>query len=338
MGQVLSPNSMIKRLIAIFLLIVLPLGVAVWLNFQTYPVTYGISFNQNHAKSLGLDWKVTYEEMLKDLEPKAIRIAAMWSEVEPLPGNYEFDDVDWMMEKAREYESAVTLVVGQKAPRWPECHVPGWLAKRYATDDAEVHLFEYVSTVVERYKDHAALEFWQVENEPFIRFEFGECDGYREDLVDREIKLVRSLDPERKIIVTDSGEVSTWRIASRSADIFGTTLYRIVRTPQGTIWHYDWVPPVVYRLKAAIWGRPARTMIVSELQAEPWFTGAGAEGTSVEEQEQTMNPERLQEHLDYVTHIGVSRAYLWGVEWWYWMKTERNDARYWDIVKTYTQQ
>lgn len=301
------------------------------LNRQTFPVEYGISFSQNHASSLGLDWKETYTTMLKELKPKYIRIAAMWSEVEKKKDIYDFGDVDWMMNEAGKYHARVTLVVGQKAPRWPECHVPEWLVD-YSDAENEKYLMDYIEATVNRYKSHPALEFWQVENEPFIRFEFGDCHRYREDLVEEEIALVKSLDKPHKIIITDSGEISSWHKAIKAGDYFGTTLYRIVRSSKGKIWNYDWLPPVFYRLKAALWGRDLNTFFVSELQAEPWFTGAGANETPIEIQEETMNPERLEKHLDYVTHIGVSRAYLWGVEWWYWMKKTHEDSRYWDLV------
>lgn len=309
------------------------LYLLLWIvSVKSYPIEYGISFNQNHAESLGLDWRATYLAMLDELTPKYIRIAAMWSEVEKEQGVYTYGDVDWMMGQAAKRRAKVILVVGQKAPRWPECHVPAWI-DHYEHTAAARHLFDYLTKTVERYRDHEALEFWQVENEPFITFRFGECDAYREELVSDEIARVQSLDSHHRIIITDSGELSTWRKANQAGDYFGTTLYRIVQTPKGRTWTYDWLPAAYYRFKALLWGRDLNTFFVSELQAEPWFTNGSPIDTPTEEQEKTMNPIRLEKHLDYVTHIGTSRAYLWGVEWWYWMKQEKNDSRYWDLIK-----
>ena len=70
-------------------------------------------------------------------------------------------------------------------------------------------MFRYVNTVVERYKNHEALEIWQVENEPFIRFRFGECNNFDKEATLEEIDLVRSIDDKHKILITDSGELST---------------------------------------------------------------------------------------------------------------------------------
>lgn len=303
-----------------------------WLSRQSFPVEYGISFNHNHATALGLDWRDVYTDMLEELQPKYVRIAAMWSEVEEEKGKYNFENVDFMMEKAEEHGTKIVLVVGQKAPRWPECHVPAWL-NGYNGEKNKEHLLSYVTAVVERYKDHKALELWQVENEPFIKFRFGECEGFKEEFVQDEIDLVREIDLNHEIIITDSGELSTWRQAIKSSEYFGTTLYRIVRRPSGGIFTYDWLPPAIYRYKAKIWGQDLSKMFVSELQAEPWFTSSEPNDTPLEIQEQTMNPERLKKHFDYTEKIGVSRAYLWGVEWWYWIKEARGDARYWNMVK-----
>ena len=309
------------------------LYASLWVSsLKKYPIDYGISFNQNHATSLGLDWKEVYRSMLEDIKPKYIRIAAMWSEVEREKNTFDFADVDWMMNLAEENNAKVVLVVGQKAPRWPECHVPEWIGD-YESKSAEDHLFRYITATVEKYKDHKTLEIWQVENEAFIKFKFGECEDYRSDLVEKEIKLVKSLDSEHKIMLTDSGELGTWKKPMELGDYFGTTLYRIVRTPGNRIFHYDWLPAAFYRWKAQVLGQDLNTFFVAELQAEPWFTDAGAENTSVEEQEETMNIRRLREHLDYASRIGTPRAYLWGVEWWYFMKEVNNDNRYWELIK-----
>ena len=324
-----------KIMFFIFSIIVCLLLLYVFLlvtSIKKYPVEYGISFNQNHASSLGLDWKKAYEDMLGEIKPKFIRIAAMWSEIEHTEGVYNFSDVDWMMDKAAEYGTKVTLVVGQKAPRWPECHVPEWVD---ALSDTEYRdkLFAYVSAVIGRYQHHDALEVWQIENEPFIKFRFGECERFRQDLVQGEVDLVHTLDEVHWVMITDSGELSTWWDASKAGDLFGTTLYRIVRTPGGHIWTYDWLPASFYRFKTRLLGLHMERMYVAELQAEPWFADSSPDDTPVSEQEKTMNIDRLRKHIDYVERIGTNRAYLWGAEWWYWMKEKQGRSDYWNLVK-----
>ncbi|MCF6276719.1 MAG: beta-galactosidase [Candidatus Magasanikbacteria bacterium] len=329
----------IKILVGVlFFTIILFVVFLILLNRKTYEVDYGISFSRSHAESLGLDWKEVYLEMLKDLKPKYIRISAPWNSVESEKGRFYFDDIDWQMDEAYKNNTKVVLVVGQKTPRWPECHTPDWVS--YDNEDdvsAKEELFDYIEKVVERYKDHKALEIWQVENEPYISFKFGECENYHKEWVGEEIEFVRILDNKHKIMITDSGELSTWIKSIKAGDIFGTTIYRVIATESGRYFNYDWIlPPVFYRVKALIFGRSLDDVFVSELQVEPWIHNGDILSTPIEEQEKSMNIKRLKKNLDFVTHIGTPRAYLWGVEWWYWMKSEKDNSVYWNIVKDYT--
>ncbi|MFA7244638.1 MAG: beta-galactosidase [Candidatus Magasanikbacteria bacterium] len=301
---------------------------------KSYPVDYGYSFSKEHAEYLGLDWKKTYLQMLQDLKPKYLRLSAAWSNLEKTPDKFNFSDLDFMMSEANKIGTKVTLVVGQKAPRWPECHVPAWV-NDFSKNDYEKSLKNYLEKTVNHYKDHPALEYWQVENEAFINFKFGDCEKFRQDLVYDEIKLVNYLDPVHWTIVTDSGEMGLWSKAGKAGDLFGTTLYRIVRTSNGFILSYDWLPAAFYRYKAKIMGIHLESMFVSELQAEPWFTGDGPDKTPIEEQLKTMNIKRLEKHFNFVEKIGVSRAYLWGVEWWYWMAEKHGDESYVDYAKEF---
>lgn len=327
----------LRRIMTYFLILVallLAIYAAMWLASQkTYPIEFGVSFNQDHAASLGLNWRSVYEDMLRELRPKHVRIAAMWSDIEAVRGRFDFSDVDWMMDRAAAYDIDVLLVVGQKAPRWPECHVPDWFTD--GEEPSREYILTYVERVVERYKDHPALDLWQVENEPFIRFRFGDCKNFHEDAVADEIALVRELDPDHRILVTDSGELSTWRKAIRAGDVFGTTMYRVVQTPKGKTVTYDWLPAALYRWKARAWGKEPRDVFISELQAEPWFTRSDPTNTPIAVQEKTMNPERMEKHIDFAARTGFSRAYFWGVEWWYFMKQVNGDDQYWNIAKKY---
>lgn len=325
-----------KRMILELLILLLMGSYALLyvLSQKQFEVVYGASFNQEYATLLGLDWKDAYRAMLLELKFKFIRIPAAWNAVEKEQNRFDTTDISWQMDEANKHGAKVILVIGQKTPRWPECRVPDW-AGSLPLEDFKAELFDYIRHVVKQYQNHPALDIWQVENEPFILFRFGECEQFRKELVDETIKLVKELDPGHKVMVTDSGELGTWLRASRAGDLFGTTLYRIVRTPGGKIIKHDWIPAAFYRVKAKVLKLNPPEVFISELQAEPWFTSSTPLAASIEEQEKTMNPERFKKHLEYARHTGFSRAYLWGVEWIYWMKTTKGDARYWEILKEY---
>ncbi len=323
-------------LLILVILIVLIFGGLTLLSLISrayYPVRFGISFQPAHAEYLGLDWKQVYTDILHDLKPAYIRLAVPWNEFEPQDGQFDSTKIDWMISEAEKTDSKVLLVIGQKIPRWPECHMPPWIFQK--PEDYQHQLFEFLTYAVNKYSSSPALEMWQVENEPFIYFPFGSCTLYDKALVEREVELVRSLDSVHPILMTDSGELGLWTEASKLGDYFGSTLYRVVRTPGGTIVRHAWLPAAFYRAKAQLFGIDVfHRMFISELQAEPWFADTDIMSTPLDDQMKTMGKEQFIHNIDYVQRIGVPRAYLWGVEWWYWMKTVHQNSWYWDYVKT----
>jgi len=46
-----------------------------------------------------------------------------------------------------------------------------------------------------------------------------------------------------------------------------------------------------------------------------------------------MNPEQFKKMVGFASGTGFDEFYLWGTEWWYWMKEKHNDPRIWDIAK-----
>jgi hypothetical protein len=317
---------------------VVVLFVAITLIAFNFPVEegneqmeFGISFSNIQARALELDWKQTYLAMLDDLRPKRIRLGAYWTEIEKEKGSYDFSDLDWQLEQAKEKNTEVILAFGIKAPRWPECHIPEFYkANKENREDA---LMEYEKILVQRYESFDNIVIWQVENEPFLGF--GDCVKGAVDvnLVDREIAQVKELDDTRPIMITDSGELSLWYKAAKRGDIFGTTLYRIIhKEPFGYI-KYP-LGPAFFRIKGWFIKKFAgqENIMVSELQAEPWGT-AWLPHMSIEEQYKSMNPKKLEEIVEYTKRTKFSEAHLWGVEWWYWMKTVKNNDDMWEQAR-----
>lgn len=321
-----------KKRILYFILAIL--GAVIFLyallwafSFKTYPMKFGVSFSPEYAVYLGLNPDETLDAILS-LKPAFIRLAVPWNQVEPRERAYNFSTFDLMLNKAKKAGVPVVLTVGQKVPRWPECHFPSWTAQQLP-EAREADLLSYIKIVVNRYKDDENIELWQVENEPFINFTFGECAMFNSGSIAKEVALVRQLDPTRKIVMTDSGEPSTWREAAKMSDIFGTTLYRTIRINDSFTWKYDWLPPAAYKFRAWIWGKNPQTFFVSELQAEPWFSASPVSGNIDFTDTTTFTPERFDENVAYAKKVGASRSYLWGAEWWYYMKTKQNNTEYW---------
>jgi len=295
-------------------------------------VALGVTFSQRYARDLGVDWQEAYLATLDDLGVRKLRIPIYWDLVERNKGVYDFSDTDWMLDEAAKRGAEVILVVGQRSPRWPECHIPKWVVEDGNGVVREARLTDFVSKTVMRYRDREVITVWQVENEPFVRF-FGECPELSREYFDKELALVRSLDPSRPILVTDSGEFSLWTAAASRGDMFGSTMYRKVHNPKYGYVTYP-IGPNYYRAKAwlirLLTGQ--ERFIVAELQAEPWAKGWVADA-SVAEQYETMNPDRLREYVDYARRVGFSESYLWGAEWWYWLKETKGEPAVWDTAK-----
>jgi hypothetical protein len=291
---------------------------------------WGVAFSRIFSEQLGLDWRDNYLAIVNDLEPKYLRLPIYWQDVEPEPDNFTFSQYDWMIDEAQKNNIKVILVIGRKTPRWPECNLPDWVDKNNL-ENQKAPVINLITNIVERYKDRPNLYAWQVENEPFLNF--GECPLMGGNFLDKEIAQVRSSDSNHPIIVTDSGELSAWVQAAKRADIFGTTMYLIVHSQKVGYLEYH-LPPRFFWFKANIVHLlyPGKPITVSELQAEPWGPKLLYD-ISVEEMMKTMNFPQLQKNIEYAKQVGFPEIYLWGAEWWYWMKIHESRPEYWNYAK-----
>lgn len=327
-----------KSWLRLFLLIVLLFLIGWWIVFQInysggQDPTWGITFSPAYAQELDLDWQEVYLAILDDLEVDHLRLAAYWDQIEGRPDKYDFSQLDWQISQAVQRDASIILAVGRRLPRWPECHEPAWAR---SLDEAEFNaeLFEFIQTVIERYQNNEVIKVWQVENEPLLRW-FGQCPPPDKELLMQEIEFVRSLDGTRPIIITDSGELSTWQPAASVTDFLGTTMYRIVWNEDSGFFSYWFVPPAIYTWKANLTQRfnpNLKQIIVTELQMEPWATGKPIDQLSQAERELSFDLKRFDNHLKYVTKTGFKEVYLWGVEYWYWLKGQ-GDPAMWDQAK-----
>lgn len=299
---------------------------------QKNDVSWGVTFSQKYARDLGLDWKEAYLAIFDDLGIEKVRIPIYWDFVEAEEGNYYFDEIDWMFEKASEREVEIIPAIGMRVPRWPECHLPDW-AEELGKEEQQEKILGLIEEIVLRYREYDNMSYWQVENEPFL-VTFGECPWADKGFLKKEVELVRSLDPDTPILISESGEISTWFQGAQIADTVGTSIYR------QTWWHavgglYIHVPvaPVHYYRKSNLVDRVFDTDVICvELQAEPWGP-APTFIISLEEQEKSMNIDIFKDNIEYAKRTGLPEFYLWGVEWWYWMKTVHEQDEFWEEVR-----
>jgi len=297
---------------------------------QAETVTWGINFSQKHAEYLGLNWKHAYSAFLKDLNARNIKIATHWDLLEPQENSFYFDDLDWQIRQAEEHQVQLTLAIGMKTPRWPECHIPNW-AKDLDQETQQKEILKLLKKIVTRYKNSKAIKYWQVENEPF--FPYGDCPWVDKKFLKEEVALVKSLDTVHPVIVSDSGEGSFWINAAGYGDIVGTTLYKKVWSRHLKNYIYYPFPPIFYWRKAQIIKKLFNKKVICvELQAEPWGPTLLYDAP-LEEQTKSMNPQQLANIISFAKQTGLDEFYFWGAEWWYWLKTVHNDTQIWKLAK-----
>ena len=294
-------------------------------------IEYGVSFSKYFADELGLDYQMVYLAALDDLNIRKFRLAAHWPMIEPERNTYDFSAMDFQIEEAAKHDAKVILAVGRRLPRWPECHVPKWVGNM-PWDEEKSEIKQYITAVVDRYKSEDAVVMWQVENEPYLSvFAFEHCGELDEAFLKEEIALVKALDPTRPVLVTDSGNLGTWWKPYRLGDEFGTSLY-IYFWNQKVGQFKTRLPAAFYRFKAnlmRLFGEKPVHLI--ELSAEPWLVEP-VTYVPVETQLTRMDVEKFREIIAYAEKTNFGDQYLWGVEWWYWMRLYGHNE-FWEFAR-----
>ncbi len=315
------------------IVLVVGLGIYGWsftLDFtpEEEPV-YGMTFSKAHAQSLGLDWQQAFLAQLDELNIKHWRLSAYWNEIEQEDDYFTFDDLDWQINEVRKRGGSVTLALGRRLPRWPECHTPEW-AENLTEAEQQEKTLEMLPEVIGRYKHDPTIVRWQIENEPLLPF-FGDCPSPDLDFLKREIELVQELD-DRPVMTTASGELGNWTDSGKYTDLLGVSLYRVVWKPIINEIVYP-ISPGMYKLRQwAVQKNGVGDIILSELQAEPWVPH-GFLGTPLEDHFKTMNPKIFDQNIEYASASGFTEIWLWGGEWWYWLKTQHGKTEMWEKGK-----
>lgn len=291
-------------------------------------MSIGASLSPKACKPYDIDPAKVLVEAIDDLEIKRFRLMSYWDDYEQKQGKYDFNQLDELIDICEESGAKVSLCLGMRQPRWPECHIPKWAAELTKSDRDEA-LLTFIEVVVNRYKDRHHIVSWQLENEAFNRG-IGTCTDYDRNRLRREYSLVKELDPERPIIMSTS---NSWGlpILGPIPDIFGFSYYLHQWGERGLSKSFRpiWFQKLRARFVKIVWRRP---VFCHELQMEPWGP-KGNEKLSEDLQDSLMSAEQLKVQMAYAKAIGLSPVDLWGIEWLYWRQTKKGDMARWDTVK-----
>lgn len=311
-------------------------AVAQWYinKHKNQPLVWGATFVPSYARYYDLDPHEVLNAILNDLRVKQIRLVSYWDDIEPTPDHYDFSELDWQFAMARAAGVKVSLAIGLRQPRWPECHMPNWALIK-SKPDWTARLKVFMGKVIDRYRDNPMLENYQLENEYFMKV-FGICTDFnRQRLID-EYQFVKLKDPKHPIIVSRSNNWVGIPLGQPRPDEFGISVYKRVWDKGVTHRYFEYPLPAWFYAMLAGWGEllTGKNMVIHELQAEPWVPdGYELKTAPISEQNKSMNAQRLQDRFEYGRATGMKNIDLWGVEWWYWRKVHFNDPSLWNVAK-----
>lgn len=334
----------LKRLISIRWVRVV-LGIAVgllilmytapWWNPVVFPPVknpqFGVSFSEKRARELGLDWRANYLALLDDMQIKHYRLMSYWDLHEPVRGQHDFSTLDWQIAEAKKRGASVSLAIGLRQPRWPECHQPEW-ANTLTGGAWKQAMYSYIQTVVKHYENEPTVINWQLENEGKNDW-FGLCDRADRVRLQEEYDMVDRM--TKKPIWMSLSDQHGLPVFGPWPDKFGYSVYRVV-------WNEKIFPAKNYIIyPTPIWYHRARAVVIKamtgrdiyihELQLEPWGP-RDTKDLSVDEQNISMSPWQIRDNVLFAREIGKPEIYTWGGEWWYWRKVH-GDPSIWNTVK-----
>jgi hypothetical protein len=313
-------------------------GLAQWYihKHSNEPLVIGTTFVPDYADSFGIDQKETLNAIFSELGVRHIRLVSYWKDIETSPGVYDFSKLDWQFDMANKYGAKVSLAMGMRQPRWPECHEPDFIHVDSAHPDQwRPQLYSYMKAVITHYKNNPALDSYQLENEFFMKV-FGQCKDFSRDRLVAEFNLIKKEDPAHKVLISRSNNWVGIPLGEPTPDRFSISVYK--RVWDATITHRYFEYPQPAWTYATLAGAEeivsGRDMVIHELQAEPWPpNGQEVQNVSVGEQYKSMNPERLKDRIKFGEATGMRSLDLWGAEWWYWLKVKNGDPAVWNVVK-----
>lgn len=291
----------------------------------------GATFSHLQAKTLGQNPRDSYTRLLK-LPLTHIRLCAYWSEIQPKPEAWHFAELQWQLQRAQAAHKQVTLVCGQKSPRWPEFHLPTWLNTPIKHDSAP--LLRYLKKLITQVQPYHCIKAWQIENEPF------DPSGPDQQVIDlnlftAEVQLVRSLD-HRPIVSTVWGNTLLTRASADLlmplVDRVGIDIYPTVSTNLPTPlprYYHQWLPSNWMRTKIR---RSLKPIYCAELQAEPWEAN---QALFLSADQQSMSPAQLKKNILFAQSIGIEQIDCWGTEYWLYAQDTLNQD-YSEIIREFS--
>lgn len=327
---------MIISLLVIIAVVISMFLVSRWytLSEKSKPKAIGVTFIPEYAQLLGLNPEQTMDALIHELNIKHFRLVSYWDTIQPRANEYDFKQLDWQFQKAESAHAKISLAIGLRQPRWPECHSPNWIDTSKSQKDWQPQLEAFMKQVINRYKFSPALDSYQLENEYYNHF--GSCYNFDRTRLESELALTKRLDPVHPVLISRSNNYVGLMLRQPLPDIIGISVYRRVWDSQITHRYFQYPYPAWYYgfLAGGEKLLTGKDSILHEMQAEPWPpNGQDIKQITLEEQNKSFNAVRFKDRIAFANATGMREIYYWGAEYWYYRKTILHDDSVWNVAQ-----
>jgi hypothetical protein len=312
----------------------------------------GISFRPQQVVSFGLDQRATLQALLA-YPFQLIRLGAYWNRMEPGPGTFHTDDLDWQIEAVEQTGKQIILCVGPlKTFGYPEFFVPlhhmrhPFPEHRLVKPSVYPELLEaaksFIVRLVEHYRRNKSIIAWQLEHDAVDPLGIEHSWRLDASFVEQEVEALRKADPTRPVMMNGylptslPVRLSQWwntqdqgdsiSVAQRLADMVGIDYYpRHALSAVGNKTLYldgsrsPWQKQK--RKKLLDWASAHdRKLLVSEGQAEPWETMTTPPNPPGHGMYSCLPEQVIINYNDWATlkeeQTPLFAYFFWGAEYW----------------------
>jgi glycosyl hydrolase family 10 len=294
-------------------------------------VKFGTTFSPKQLQHLSCPIFKALDKAI-ELNFDHLRICTYWDETEKAEGQYDWSQLEKILNVCQKKQQGVILTLGVKAPRYPEFHFPDWIKnKDLNNSQTQKKILNFIKQTVKKFKNLSCIKYYQVENEALdpsgpdsltIPFSF----------LKKEIALVKKLDNRKIIVSLWANELSKRNLLpklDKTSDIVGLDLYyqqfigKILNKSfyTGPLDSQQKIAKLLRKLNQKAW--------IMELQAEPWEAN---EQNYLAKNPKSISPEKIKSFYQKANKLPVSTIFFWGFEYWFYQLNKNKNNNYFKTI------